>query len=78
MDEAMGKKWNSRTRSLYDAARECVEEEVNRASDVFFVEQDGAFADDVLIANAAARSAYHAYGESLMLRVAAERSGRIG
>ena len=56
-------KWSDRTLSKYETARECVEEEVNESSDVFFVDGSGEFVNDVLVANAAARSAYHAYGE---------------
>ena len=55
--------WNDRTVAMYDSARECVEEEVNASSDVFFVDGSGEFVNDVLVANAAARSAYRAYGE---------------
>ena len=56
-------KWNDRTLSKYEAARDCVEEEVNESSDVFFVDGSGEFVNEVLVANAAARSAYQAYGE---------------
>ena len=58
--------WNDRTAAMYESARECVEEEVNAASDVFFVDDGsgGEFVNDELVANAAARSAYRAYGET--------------
>ena len=58
-------KWNDRTLSKYERARDCVEEEVNESSDVFFVDGSGEFVNEVLVANAAARSAYQAYGEIL-------------